>query len=883
MFATPRSVQSVLRWLRRVMTIFLIVSNLTTVVLVDAAPAQADAQPSFPIRAAFYYPWFPEGWKQQGFDTFTNYTPSLGFYDGKSQSVIKQQIAAMQYGGIQAGIASWWGQGSQTDVKIPALLQAAAGTNFRWSVYYENESQGDPSADQLTKDLTYLRDKYGNDPSFLRINGRFVVFVYADGKDACGMAERWKQANTVGAYLVLKVFSGYRECASQPDGWHQYSPAVAADHQKGYSYSIAPGFWQKGQSVRLARDLNRWNQNIKDMIASGAPWQLITTFNEWGEGTSVESAEEWASSSGFGAYLDALHNNGNVVQTQPTTVPSTQTAQPTATAARPTSTAVSVSPTSIATLPASTSLPASPTAVTLPTFTASPTKAANAPTGDPVIAVAGDIACSPGDGNFNGGDGTTSACRQKAVSDLLVGTNLTAVLTLGDNQYEDGALTKFQQSFDPSWGRVKNIIHPAAGNHEYQTAGASGYYQYFGAAAGDPTKGYYSYDIGTWHIIALNSNCSQVGGCGMGSPQEQWLKADLSAHPNACTLAYWHHPRFSSGDHGNHSSYDAFWKALYAANVEVVLNGHDHDYERFAPQNPSGAADPNGIQEFVVGTGGKNHYSFGTIQPNSLVRNSDTYGVLKLTLHPTSYDWQFVPEAGKTFTDSGTRNCVGVSSTQPTASPAATKTVTPVPTSGLTSTAVSTVAVPTSGSTATAVSTVVAPTSGPTSTVVPTVVIPTSAQSSSGRITFKPVADAYVTAAIPNTNYGGSKMLRFDNNPVVKSYLTFNVQGVAAPIASVKLRIYANSSSSQGCHIYIVSNNSWGERSITYNNAPPPGNQIGSTGGFRSNKWIEVDVTALVTGNGTFSLMLVGINSTAVSLASRESGSHAPQLIVTMR
>jgi hypothetical protein len=239
----------------------------------------------------------------------------------------------------------------------------------------------------------------------------------------------------------------------------------------------------------------------------------------------------------------------------------------------------------------------------------------------------------------------------------MLSSNLSSVLVLGDAQYEEGTLAQFQQSYNLSWGRLKNITHPAAGNHEYETAGASGYFSYFGAAAGDKTKGYYSYNIGAWHIIALNSNCSKVGGCGAGSPQEQWLRADLAANPTMCTLAYFHHPRFSSGRHGGNSSYDAFWKALYAAGAEIVLNGHDHNYERFAPQSPSAAADPKGIQQFVVGTGGKNHALMGSVQPNSVVRNSDTFGFLKLTLHASSYDWQFVPEPGKTFTDSGTRNC----------------------------------------------------------------------------------------------------------------------------------------------------------------------------------------------------------------------------------
>ncbi len=276
------------------------------------ATSPSSWQPSFPIRAAFYYGWFPEAWKQNGIYPYTNYTPQLGYYSSTDASILKQHIAMMQYGNIQAGIASWWGQGSQTDTKIGGLLSAASGTSFRWALYYEMESQGDPTPAQIQNDLIYIRDRYAVDPSYLRVNGKFVVFVYADGNDGCGMADRWKQANTVGAYVVLKVFSGYRLCASQPDNWHQYSPAVAADRQSNYSYSISPGFWLVGQTPRLTRDVTRWAQNVSDMIASGTNWQLITTFSEWGEGTAVEPALEWASSSGYGQYLDVLHYNGNV-------------------------------------------------------------------------------------------------------------------------------------------------------------------------------------------------------------------------------------------------------------------------------------------------------------------------------------------------------------------------------------------------------------------------------------------------------------------------------------------------------------------------------------------------------------------------------------------
>jgi acid phosphatase type 7 len=293
-----------------------------------------------------------------------------------------------------------------------------------------------------------------------------------------------------------------------------------------------------------------------------------------------------------------------------------------------------------------------------------------AQTGDPVIATAGDIACDPAAPSFNGGVGTATECRMAATSDLLLGVGLVAVLPLGDTQYERGALGAFQQSYAPSWGRVKSISRPAVGNHEYQTADAVDYFTYFGAAAGDPARGYYSFDVGAWHLIALNANCPHVGGCGTGLAQEQWLRADLAAHPAACTLAYWHQPRFSSGLHGNDATYTAFWQALYDYRADVVLNGHDHLYERFALQDPNGVATSAGIRQFTVGTGGRSHYAVTTVQPNSEVRNTDTFGVLLLTLRAGGYDWRFRPEAGKTFTDSGTETCHrGTAISTPTATP----------------------------------------------------------------------------------------------------------------------------------------------------------------------------------------------------------------------
>ncbi len=258
-------------------------------------------------------------------------------------------------------------------------------------------------------------------------------------------------------------------------------------------------------------------------------------------------------------------------------------------------------------------------------------------------------------------------CHQLATSNLLVNAGLTAVLALGDLQYYCGALGAFIYSYDPSWGRVKAITYPAPGNHEYQlsggydcAAGGQGYFSYWGTAAGDPSHGYYSFDIGTWHLVSLNSNCDEIGGCGPGSTEERWLRADLAAHEGArCTLAYWHHPPFSSRvTQGGAPMTMALLQDLYAAGVELLLNGHEHNYERFAPQTPAGAADPaRGIREFVVGTGGADLRPFGAPIGNSEVRQNDTYGVLELTLLPTSYAWQFIPEAGGTFTDSGSTAC----------------------------------------------------------------------------------------------------------------------------------------------------------------------------------------------------------------------------------
>jgi hypothetical protein len=264
------------------------------------------------------------------------------------------------------------------------------------------------------------------------------------------------------------------------------------------------------------------------------------------------------------------------------------------------------------------------------------------------LVAAGDIACDPAHNISQPHD-----CDQAATADEIGRLNPTAVLTLGDNQYEDNTLAAYQAVFGPTWGKYLSIIHPTIGNHEYLTPGASGYFTYFNGVAP-----YYSFDLGAWHIVSLDSECHFVGGCGPGSPQEKWLLADLAAHPSMCTLVAWHEPRWSSGEHGDATQMTTIWADLVKANVDVVLTGHNHDYERFVPLNAQGRPDPKGTTEFVVGTGGKNHYGFAE-KPlaGEVVRNDQSFGVILLTLNPTSYSWQFEPAPTYTFTDSGSAAC----------------------------------------------------------------------------------------------------------------------------------------------------------------------------------------------------------------------------------
>lgn len=265
------------------------------------------------------------------------------------------------------------------------------------------------------------------------------------------------------------------------------------------------------------------------------------------------------------------------------------------------------------------------------------------PDDDPVLVGAGDIAdCNTAD--------------DEATAALLDGIGGT-VYTTGDNAYPDGRLRDFEECYEPTWGRHKDRTRPVPGNHDHRTDGLDGYLEYFGDAAvnsdGDP---WYSYDLGQWHIVALDSECEDTETCDQGD-QAEWLVDDLAANDAFCTMAIWHVPRYSSGFHQDDNDVEPFWEVLYEAGVDVIVNGHDHDYERFAPMNPDGEEDrERGMRQFIVGTGGTSLRPFEEIAENSELRAAVSHGVLKFTLHDRTYDWEFVPTAGS-FSDRGSAGC----------------------------------------------------------------------------------------------------------------------------------------------------------------------------------------------------------------------------------
>jgi hypothetical protein len=533
--------------------------------------------------------------------------------------------------------------------------------------------------------------------------------------------------------------------------------------------------------------------------------------------------------------------------------------------------------------------------VTLPAEAAEPQLG-----GDSVAAVAADDPVLVGAGDVAGCNTSSDEATGKLL-DSIPGT----VFIAGDSVYENGTAAEFTNCFGPAWGRHKARIRPAIGDHELGTSGATPYFNYFGAAAGPKPAAYYSYDLGAWHIVVLNGQCSFVpGGCGASSPQVQWLRNDLASTAAECIAAVWHRPRFSSGSRtgGPDAAYIPFWDTLSSFGADVVLNGHSHLYERFGLQDTAGDFDPNGIRQFIVGTGGRSRESFGTAMPNSEFRYRDDAGVLKLTLHATSYDWQFIRATGATVVDSGTTGChTSALDTVITSGPQGTTTATNA-TFGFASTKAgstfecdldgagfapctspkSYASVPLGTHTFSVRASVGGETDASPATRSWTVV--TAPPAPPPPITLAPEADARVVQGSPTANFGTQSLLEADNSPVVQSYLRFNVSGISAPVTRARLRLYATDSTGNGPALYRADPNAlWSETGITWNNKPSAsGGAVANLGSISANRYVEYDVTGTVTADGTYTFNLVAESTDGADFSSKEAATNRPQLVVEM-
>jgi calcineurin-like phosphoesterase family protein/iron/zinc purple acid phosphatase-like protein C len=701
-----------------------IVSNM-----VEAGPNTQPAEPVRGIFYYPWFPQTFTPPSGQIDNPWTKWTPALctppdvptscSQYDSGNEILIGAHIDKMEAAGIEVAISSWFGQSTPTNTNTVSLLKENQDQNAstRWALYYECEgnsaSQGcsttpgspNPAPADIKSDLKYIHENYAVKPSYYRdaVTGLPVIFVYnaddgppPDGTDAanpCEVVERWYDAANMlvaekgvsyGFTFVFKVFPGYTSGSCAGYRWHQYSPAKAADNQPANaganfngSFSISPGYDKQGQLEQCAvglpcstlsdancttasttcraylrRDLHRFEQNVCTMNSKTTyHYHLITSFNEWGEGHAIEPATEWTDGTA-GRFLNVL-------------------------ASHPEGT---------------TCTPPSPT-----------------------VAAVGDISCSPSSTGWNGGAGDATHCQDEATVARALTLNPDMFIALGDLQYEAGSLADYNSYYQPAWGKVKAVTLPVPGNHEYGSTGAGGYFDYWdngGTAdlqtlagdqnaptgqAGERGRGYYYQDLDAnsdgvtdWRLIALNtgsddddpvcdstSNATGIS-CTAGSAQELWLRNTALNNPPRCILAYWHVPRFGSSPrhHGNSFATRDFWQDLLygsptgstlgANTADLVLNGHNHSYERFmkgknstSPDpteantiagSPVLVPDPNGIRQITVGSGGKDldnsgnpwtNFAAGSEGPTGGYNSSD-FGVLKLTLNATSYEWQFL-------------------------------------------------------------------------------------------------------------------------------------------------------------------------------------------------------------------------------------------------
>jgi Calcineurin-like phosphoesterase len=553
-----------------------------------------------------------------------------------------------------------------------------------------------------------------------------------------------------------------------------------------------------------------------------------------------------------------------------------------------------------------------------------------------VVYAVGDIACDPDDADFNNGLGSTTRCRQKYTADIInneisAGRAPDSIIVLGDLQYNAGSLSNFNASYALSWGQtaLKSRTRPVIGNHEGTSAtSGAGYCSYFGAAAHCNSSGrqgnaaYYSFDVGDWHVVVINSNCTAAGGCAAGTPQYQWLASDLDANAGrACTMAVWHHPRWSSGHDGSNAFMQPIWQLFHAKGGDLVLSGHSHNYERFAPIDGSGAVNNStGMRSFVVGTGGAFFTGLSSTRaPGSQVRQNTSFGVLKLTLNPTSYAWEWVTAAGSpAFSDSGAQTCRtnnGADTQAPTMpsnlrSTSATDTKVDLAWDPSTDN-VGVVRYTILRSAGEGPETLVGTTNGPTTfsdvQVAPsttyrytvraedlagnvsepsTAVTVTTPPSGGSVKVFTAIEDSTIESANPTRNNGIAPRLVVDGSPQTDMLVKFDVSGCTSP-SNAKLRLTVGNStddnSVDGGRVSRVGT-SWTEGAINWNNAPARGTTTVPANPTRValNQAVEFDVSSMVTTSGTVAFRAQSANSDGARYFSRQGGDPgaAPQLQV---
>lgn len=552
---------------------------------------------TFPVRAAFYYPLFPQTWTVNGAHVFHH--PSSGYYDSSDQEIVDSHIASLDFAKVDVGIVSWWGPHAQQETeRVPLLLNRtnALGSDLKWSVYYEKEGFGNPSVAELKTDLAYLQTRYTDSQVYAHVNDRPVLFVYNGDDVDCSIVDKWLQATEGDWYLVLKVFPNSQSCANQPDSWHQYAPAVAVDHQPG-SISISPGFWRADESTaRLKRDLSLWNQNIQEMVASKEDWQLITTFNGWGEGTAIEESTEWSTKYLEALARDGLGSPGNPLVTMGLSPMSANlkiqaSRSFTVTVEGTTNTNVSWS-TSGGTINGSghTITYTPPVQEGIYTLTATSvadsskhvTASINVST-----STSGGMATFAAGGDFGGKD-----ARAGTVMNDMKYRDIDAFLLLGDMNYGELPTESAWCDWVHSYLGHTYPFEIVAGNHE-EDSREDGFIRQFAACMPDQLNsdlgpgGYsvnFSFDLGPLTVIATSpdlivDNIDYT--YRSGSAERNWLLNTIrTAKSEGDWVAVGMHKNCITIGHKKCEIGQNFAQLLIDEGVDIVLQGHDHSYQR---------------------------------------------------------------------------------------------------------------------------------------------------------------------------------------------------------------------------------------------------------------------------------------------------------------